>query len=45
MEQIDLDNISDAPLSPIKKTEDVENALDQYEDNDSKLIALAQIIK
>lgn len=33
------------PLSPMKKSKEVESILQQYDDNESKLIALAQIMK
>lgn len=37
--------IPQPPLSPMKKAEEIEAVLNQYDDNESKLIALAQIIK
>ena len=33
------------PLSPMKKPKEVDELLQQYQDNESKLIALAQIMK
>jgi hypothetical protein len=35
----------EVPLSPMKKTEQVETILDEYDDEQSKLLALAQIMK
>lgn len=47
-EEDDATASSDAPnvpLSPMKKTKEVEAVLSQYDDYESKLIALAQIMK
>ena len=43
--QNDQKETPDIPLSPMRKAEEIERVLSQYEDSDSKLIALAQIMK
>jgi seryl-tRNA synthetase len=41
----ELPSPPNVPLSPMKKASDVENILDQWDDSESKIIALAQIMK